>query len=163
MKANIIIADYLNQQHAQDIVWLLNHYALDSAGGGMELNEYAKENLVKELTKLPFAFSILCYIENIPVGLINCFTVFSTFKCKPVINIHDLVVHNQYRRQGISQLLLNEVEQVARDKGACKITLEVLEKNISARNSYTKFGFVGYELDPKYGQAIFLEKSLLSE
>ena len=66
----------------------------------------------------------------------------------------------QYRRQGISQLLLNEVEKAAKEKGACKITLEVLEKNIAATNAYTKFGFVGYELDPRYGNAIFLEKTL---
>ncbi len=161
MNTNIIIADYLNEQHARDIVSLLNQYALDAAGGGIELNKYTKENLVKELIKLPFAFSILCYVENLPVGLINCFTLFSTFKCKPVINIHDLVVISQYRRQGISQLLLSKVEKVAQEKGACKITLEVLEKNLSARNSYAKFGFTGYELDPKYGNAIFLKKSLL--
>ena len=149
MNTNIVVADYLNEQHARDIVFLLNHYALDAAGGGIELNEYTKKNLVKELAKLPFAFSILCYVENIPAGLINCFTLFSTFKCKPVINIHDLVVVTQYRRLGISQLLLKKVEKIAIEKGACKLTLEVLEKNFSAKNSYAKFGFIGYELDPK--------------
>ena len=161
MNFNLTIADYTNKNHAQDIVSLLNHYALDSAGGGIELNNYAQENLVQELAKLSFAFSILCYVETLPVGLVNCFTLFSTFKCQPVVNIHDLIVVNQYRRKGISQLLLNEVEKVAREKGACKITLEVLEKNYIAKNSYAKFGFIGYELDPKYGKAIFMEKSLL--
>ncbi len=160
MNANLIVADYSNSKHAEDIVYLLNQYALDSAGGGTELSGYAKENLTVELAKLPFAFSILCYVDNAHAGLVNCFTLFSTFKCKPLINIHDLAVIKQYRRQGISQLLRNEVEKVARDKDACKITLEVLEKNIAARKSYAKFGFVGYELDPNYGNAIFLEKAL---
>ncbi|MGD1921673.1 MAG: GNAT family N-acetyltransferase [Pleurocapsa sp.] len=160
MNANLIVADYSNSKHAEDIVYLLNQYALDSAGGGTELSSYAKENLTVELAKLPFAFSILCYVDNAHAGLVNCFTLFSTFKCKPLINIHDLAVIKQYRRQGISQRLRNEVEKVARDKDACKITLEVLEKNIAARKSYAKFGFVGYELDPNYGNAIFLEKAL---
>lgn len=161
MNFNVITADYSNKQHARDIVLLLNHYAADSAGGGVELNDYTKENLVRELAKLPFAFSLLCYVEGVPAGLTNCFTLFSTFKCKPVVNIHDLVVDNRYRRQGISQLLLGEVEKIAKERGACKITLEVLEKNDAAKNSYAKFGFVGYELDPQYGKAIFLEKTLL--
>lgn len=160
MNLNVIIADYLNKQHARDIVFLLNTYALDPAGGGVELNNYAQENLVRELAKLPFAFSLLCYLENVPAGLVNCFTVFSTFQCQPVVNIHDLVVVDRYRRKGISQLLLNEVEKIARVKGACKITLEVLENNHAAKNSYAKFGFIGYELNPQYGNAIFLEKKL---
>ena len=161
MNINIIIADYSNKQHAKDIVSLLNHYALDAAGGNIELSEYTQKHVVAELAKLPFAFSILCYVENIPAGLINCFTLFSTFKCKPVINIHDLIVIQSYRRIGLSQLLLKKVEKIAKEKGACKITLEVLEKNFSANRSYAKFGFVGYELDPKYGKAVFLEKPLL--
>ena len=160
MNFNVIVADYSNKQHARDIVLLLNHYASDPTGGGKELNDYTKKNLVGELAKLPFAFSLLCYVEDVPTGLVNCFTMFSTFKCKPVINIHDLVVDRHYRRQGIGQLLLGEVEKIAKEKGACKITLEVLENNDAAKNSYAKFGFVGYELNPQYGKAIFLEKNI---
>lgn len=110
MNVNLTVADYDNQKHAEDILYLLNQYALDSAGGGRELDSYVKENLIVGLAKLPFAFSILCYLDNEAAGLVNCFTLFSTFKCKPLINIHDLAVMKQYRRQGISQLLLNEVE-----------------------------------------------------
>ena len=125
-----------------------------------ELSQEIKDNLVSELAKLPFAFSLICYVDNMPAGLVNCFTLFSTFKCKPVVNVHDLIVDRSYRRKGISQLLLGEVEKIAKQKGACKITLEVLEKNHPARNSYQKFGFTGYELKPEYGNAIFLEKAI---
>lgn len=160
MNANTVIADYKNERHAKDIVLLLNHYAADPAGGGVELDKYVKENLVSELATLPFAFSILCYVESEPAGLVNCFTVFSTFKCKPVVNVHDFVVRDRFRGNGLSQLLLGEVERVAQEKGACKITLEVLDKNHVAKNAYAKFGFVGYELDPQYGKAMFMEKAL---
>ena len=116
MNFNLVTADYSNSQQAEDLVFLLDRYALDPAGGGKELSSYVRENLVAELAKLPFAFSILCYANNVPVGLANCFTLFSTFKCKPVINIHDLAVIKGYRKKGISQLLLNEVEKVAQEK-----------------------------------------------
>ena len=160
MNIEIVLADYHNSNHGKHIVSLLNSYALDEAGGGKELSQNVKENLVSELAKLPFASSLICYVDDMPAGLANCFSVFSSFKCKPVVNIHDLIVDRQYRRQGISQMLLGQVEKIAKQKGACKITLEVLEKNYPARNSYQKFGFTGYELKPEYGNAIFLEKEI---
>ncbi len=84
----------------------------------------------------------------------------STFKCKPLINIHDVVVLNEFRRLGISQRMLSKVEEIAKEKGCCKMTLEVLEGNKAAQNSYLKYGFEGYELDPAHGKALFWKKSL---
>jgi ribosomal protein S18 acetylase RimI-like enzyme len=54
--------------------------------------------------------------------------------------------------------MMEKVESVAKERGACKVTLEVLEGNKVAQNSYAKFGFSGYELDPEMGKAIFWEK-----
>ena len=50
---------------------------------------------------------------------------------------------------------LAKVEEIAKAKGCCKITLEVLSNNEVAKASYSKYGFKGYELDPKVGHAIF--------
>jgi ribosomal protein S18 acetylase RimI-like enzyme len=55
---------------------------------------------------------------------------------------------------------LLEVESMAVKKNCCKITLEVLEGNTPAKNSYSKFGFKDYELDPTFGKAMFWEKKL---
>ncbi len=159
MKVNVIVADYLNSQQAQDIGYLLNCYAEDPMGGGAPLSENIKTNLANELSKLPHAFSVICYVDDKPVGLINCFEAFSTFKCKPLINIHDIVVVGEFRGLGICQKMLATVENVAKEKGCCKITLEVLEGNEVARNSYLKFGFDGYELDPEMGKAMFWQKA----
>jgi len=159
MKVNVLVADYLNSQHAQDIGYLLNCYAEDPMGGGEPLSENVKTNLANELSKLPHAFSVICYVDDKPAGLINCFEAFSTFKCKPLINIHDIVVVGEFRGVGICQKMLASVEKVAKEKGCCKITLEVLEGNEVARNSYLKFGFDGYELDPEMGKAMFWQKA----
>jgi len=159
MKFEVLIVDYLNIQHAQDISYLLNCYAEDPMGGGAPLSEKVKANLAKELSKVPHALSVICYVDDKPAGLINCFEAFSTFKCQPLINIHDIVVVSEFRGLGVSQKMLAKIEEVAKEKGCCKITLEVLEGNEIARNSYIKFGFDGYELDPKMGKALFWQKA----
>lgn len=37
-------------------------------------------------------FSVLAFDADQPVGLINAIEGFSTFACKPLINIHDVIV-----------------------------------------------------------------------
>lgn len=154
-------ADYSNQQHAQDIPILLDAYASEPMGGGVPLATGVKANLVNELARLPHAFSVLTYVDDTPAGLVNCFEAFSTFACKPLINIHDVVVIDKYRGCGISQKMLAKVEEIAIAKGCCKLTLEVLGNNAAAKSAYRKFGFSGYELDPKAGTAQFWQKHLL--
>jgi len=160
MNIKVVKADYLSEQHKKEIPLLLDRYASDPMGGGIRLNEYVKNNLVKELAKLPHAFSVIAYVDNQPAGLINCFEAFSTFLCKPLINIHDVIVLNEYRGNGVSQNMLNKVEEIANSKGCCKITLEVLNNNEIAKSTYSKFGFSAYELNPKAGFALFWQKKL---
>jgi len=160
MAINIFLADYNNPQQGEDLVMLLDYYAKDPMGGGKGLSEHVKENLVKTLAKRHDVFSILCYVDNEPAGLINCIEGFSTFNCKPVMNIHDVTVLEKFRGQGLSTKMLNEVEALASFRGCCKLTLEVLEGNDVAKKSYQKFGFTGYELDPKLGKAMFWEKKI---
>jgi len=91
---------------------------------------------------------------------VNCFEAFSTFLCKPLINIHDLVVIETYRSRGVSQRMLEKVEEIAKSKGCCKLTLEVLSGNVAAKSSYRKFGFDDYMLDPEAGSALFWQKRI---
>ncbi|OSM02156.1 putative GCN5-related N-acetyltransferase [Magnetofaba australis IT-1] len=56
--------------------------------------------------------------------------------------------------------MLAEIEAIARARGCCKVTLEVLENNHAAQSAYRKYGFAGYELRPEAGRALFWEKSL---
>ena len=160
MNIQIVIADYQNPQHQQDLLYLLDQYARDPMGGGEGLKAPVKETLINQLQQRDFAFTVLAYVDDQPAGIANCFEGFSTFAAKPLVNIHDLAVSQKFRGMGISKLLLNKVEEVAREKGCCKVTLEVLSGNQTAINSYQKFGFRQYELDPEKGQAQFWEKKL---
>jgi ribosomal protein S18 acetylase RimI-like enzyme len=156
----VTIADYSNKKHSKDIAYLLNIYAKDPMGGGKDLSDDIKNSIVLELSKRVNNFSIIAYINSEPIGLAVCFENFSTFICKPLINIHDIIIIPKARGLGISQKILAKVEDEAIKRGCCKITLEVLEGNIVARNAYKKFGFEGYELDPKVGKALFWQKSI---
>lgn len=91
-----------------------------------------------KLASVPHAFSLLAYSANQPVGLANCFDGFSTFKGLPLINIHDLVVVPPFRGQGIGQMLLKTIQDIAVEKGCCKLTLEVLSNNARANSSICK-------------------------
>ena len=160
MNQTIRIANYHQQKDANAIIGLLDHYAQDSMGGGEPLSEKVTQNLIPALQEVDGAFSVLCFVGERPAGLVNCFQGFSTFKCRPLINIHDVIVRSDFRGQGISLKMLECVQHEAKERGCCKITLEVLEKNEIAKSAYKRFGFEGYELMPKMGQALFWQKVL---
>ena len=56
--------------------------------------------------------------------------------------------------------MLALAEQIAVQRGSCKLTLEVLSGNGSAIKLYERIGFAGYQLDPAMGSALFLQKWL---
>jgi ribosomal protein S18 acetylase RimI-like enzyme len=156
----VLQASYSNPVHAEAIGFLLNQYAEDAMGGGESLSMDTREQLAIDLAQRPHAFSVLAFIAGEPVGLVNCFEGFSTFACRPLVNVHDVVVIASARGQGISQKMLSKVEEISRQRGCCKITLEVLEGNKVAQGAYQKLGFADYQLDPQMGRALFWQKSL---
>lgn len=159
----VCLADYANPLHANALVSMLDGYAQDPMGGGEGLTAYAKANLVSGLSEVPHAFSVLAFTgdsDETAVGLANCLQGFSTFACKPLINVHDLAVSASHRGQRIGERMLALVEEVARQRGACKITLEVLSGNQGAMRLYSRVGFANYELDPSAGHACLMQKWL---
>lgn len=156
-------ADYANPQHMQALLDLLDGYARDPMGGAEPLSDFAKANLPQALAGRPHLFSVLAFDEaagGLPVGLINCVEGFSTFACQPLVNVHDVVVAASHRGRGVGEQMLALVEQLARGRGACKLTLEVLEGNKPAQKLYRRLGFENYQLDPAMGQAQFMQKWL---
>ena len=115
---------------------------------------------MRELALRPQAFSVLAFDAEQPVGLVNCIEGFSTFACRPLVNVHDVVVLASHRGHRVGERMLAEVERMARDRGACKLTLEVLSGNAPAWRLYQRIGFAGYQLDPALGSAQFLQKWL---
>ncbi|MDO9468181.1 MAG: GNAT family N-acetyltransferase [Thiobacillus sp.] len=156
----VVRARYDDPAHAAAVVELLDHYARDPAGGGHPLSDFARAHLAEALAARPFVFSVLAWDDGAPVGLINAIEGFSTFACAPLVNVHDVVVIDSHRGRGIAARLFAEVEAIARERGACKLTLEVLAGNAAARALYEKLGFDDYRLDPALGEARFMQKWL---
>lgn len=156
-------ADYARPSHARALVALLDAYARDPMGGGESLSDFARANLVDALAARAQAFSVLAFSgadDATPVGLVNCIEGFSTFACRPLVNVHDVAVLPDYRGQRIAEKMLALVEEIALGRGACKLTLEVLGGNAGAIKLYQRVGFSNYQLDPAMGQAEFLQKWL---
>ena len=156
-------ADYADPQHIDALMGLLDGYARDPMGGAEPLSDFARDNLPAALIARPFMFSVLAFndvLQGLPIGLINCVEGFSTFACKPLVNVHDVVVVASYRGQRVADQMLATVEALAKDRGACKLTLEVLAGNVSAQKLYRRVGFDNYQLEPIMGHAQFMQKWL---
>ncbi len=160
MGLDLVRVDYGNPVHGQALVAMLDSYARDHAGGSVPLSDFARANLVAALAMRPQAFSVLAFDDDQPVGLVNCLEGFSTFACRPLVNVHDVAVAPSHRGQGVGERMLVLVEQIARERNACKLTLEVLSGNDSANKLYARVGFASYQLDPAMGHARFLQKWL---
>jgi GNAT superfamily N-acetyltransferase len=164
MQVSILPVDYSHPAQRAALVMLLDAYALDPMGGGQGLTQDVKARLCDDLAQRPQAFSFIAWkvasAQAEAVGLVNCIEGYSTFKALPLMNIHDIAVLPAHRGAGVGQALLAAAEQLARQRGCCKLTLEVLTGNPRALSSYLRFGFAPYALDPAAGQASFMQKWL---
>jgi len=155
--------DLANTLHAGALLQLLNEYALDPMGGAEPLSGYVKDNLLPLLRQRPAFHAVLALDGDVPAGLIISFEGFSTFACQPLLNLHDVVVSQAYRGQGVFRLMLTQLEIIAHRLGCCKLTMEILEGNQRAMTAYRANGFAGYALNPAMGEAVFWQKKLTSE
>ncbi len=152
--------DWQKANESQAVVEVLDSYASHMVGGGVPLSATVRANLSAELAKRPQSIVLLAWSEGQAVGLVIAFEGFSTFACRPLINIHDLAVLPKFQCRGVGKALMAAVEAEAVRRGCCKLTLEVLENNSHARKLYEAVGFASYQLDPATGRALFLEKKL---
>jgi GNAT superfamily N-acetyltransferase len=120
-------------------------------GGGEPLAADVKARLCDDLARLPGAVSWLAWLDQQPVGLLNALQGYSSFKARPLMNVHDIAVDPAQRGKGIGQALLKALEEHAQQLGCC---------NSVAKQSYARFGFEQYTLSALTGQALFMQKWL---
>jgi GNAT superfamily N-acetyltransferase len=157
---DIIDVDFNNPEHGRAVVDLLNEYASGEMGGSEPLSAHTREHLVASLAARPWAHALVARVDGQPAGLAIYLEGFSTFACQPLLNLHDFMVSERFRGQGIAQKLLSALEARGRAMGCCKLTLEVLEGNLPAKALYQKMGFEGYQLQDAHGSAMFWQKKL---
>ena len=137
----IIDADLSRADHQGAIVTMLDAYMRDPMEGGTPMPESTRRDVIPGLRAHPACYIFLAYRDETPIGLSICFLGFSTFKARPLINIHDIFVDASMRGKGIGRMLLERIETKARELNCCRLTLEVREDNQPARHLYRKVGF----------------------
>ena len=136
----IHLADLEDAVHQQALISLLDMYSRDEFGAGKPL---AAETTAKLIPGLREARAV-CFVARegeTLAGLALCLPSFSSFRARPILNIHDIAVAPDHRGKGVGQALLQAVEAEARRRGCCKVTLEVREDNEVAKAAYQRAGF----------------------
>lgn len=132
--------DLNNPAHADALIAILDDYSHDPMGNNGPLPDEVRNNLVPRLRQIDTFRGLLAVSDGQFVGLANCFVGFSSFKARPVINIHDLAVLPSARGQGVGQALLDAVDRLALEEDCAFVTLEVRADN-RARSLYLRHGF----------------------
>jgi len=136
-----IECDFNNATHLDTLVELVNEYIADDMGGGKPISGLQKLKLVDGLNNHPAKYIVFAAVNDKAVGLAICFELFSTFTQKKTINIHDLIVKSDYRKDGIGSGLLKQIAFIAEERNCSKITLEVREDNFPAQMLYIQQGY----------------------
>lgn len=158
----VVEANLERSDHQAAVRTLTQAYACDPMGNGRPLPEHVLADLIPGLRAHPTTRIWLAFVEDEPAGIATCFEGFSTFYARPLINIHDVAVLPQHRGKGVGKALLGAVEQRARTLRCCKLTLEVLEHNYTARRLYERAGFGQAVYTAAAGGALFYAKSITS-
>jgi ribosomal protein S18 acetylase RimI-like enzyme len=156
----IVEADLRLPEHQEAVLAMVDAYSRDAMGNAKPLDSDVRVQLIAGLQKHPTTLIFLAFDGDRPVGAAICFIGFSTFAAKPLVNIHDFVVLPASRGKGVGRRLLDAVEGRARERGCCKLTLEVMDNNHRALQMYQAAGFVRYALQEEGGAAIFMSKPL---
>jgi ribosomal protein S18 acetylase RimI-like enzyme len=132
-------------------------------GGGAGLAEDVRARLAGDLReRVARGGAVVLVAERggEPVGVAVCFLGYSTFRGRPLLNLHDLAVLPAARGAGVGRALLDAVGARAKELGCCKVTLEVREDNATARRLYARAGFVDSAPDGARTRTLFLEQSV---
>ena len=96
---------------------------------------WSREAFYRELTDNPYAYYIVADIDGKAIGYGGVWIVVDE------AHITNIAVRPEYRGKKIGETLLKQLQNLAREKGAKTMTLEVRVSNHVAQNLYRKLGF----------------------
>lgn len=130
-----------NSRHTRAFLDLLNHYMADPMGDFPPLDGPGQKKLLADLSAHPTAEVLLMSLNGQYIGMSTFFVNYSTFKLKPYLYIHDVVVHRAQRNLGYGRLMIGELIRLAQERKYCKLTLEVRKDNPVAQRVCSSLGF----------------------
>ncbi|HPN47604.1 MAG TPA: GNAT family N-acetyltransferase, partial [Bacteroidales bacterium] len=121
-----------NSRQTGAFLSLLNHYMADPMGNYPPLDGAEQQKLLADLSTHPTVEVLLMSLSGEYIGMTTFFVNYSTFRLKPYIYIHDVVVHKTQRNRGYGQSMIKELVRLAQERDYCKLTLEVRNDNPAA-------------------------------
>ncbi len=142
MAENVFIKVNINNPiHCEHLLSLLNDYMEDEMGVSKSMPVELGSKIIEGLKQHPSYLGFFVCVDNEYAALANCNINYSTWQARFLINIHDFIVSPKFRKRGIGEFLLSEIEAYAKEKGYCKLNLEVRNDNLKAQNLYKKVGY----------------------
>lgn len=93
----------------------------------------------------PLFAALLAELDGKPVGMLTYLSLYSSWRGRPALMIHDLFVREQARGQGAGKALVSALAHIAHEQGCCRIDVNVLDWNEKARAFYASLGFAHTE------------------
>jgi len=84
--------------------------------------------------------ALVAEADGAALGLLTFFPTYSSWRGKPALMIHDLYVREAARGKGTAKALVAEVKRLAAERGCCRVEVNVLEWNATARAFYERMG-----------------------
>lgn len=138
----ILFSSLEREDHRNAVVDLINEYRTDPMGGPLlPLTRDEAGRMIGLLHHHPACRVFLAACDRLFIGLLVSFVAVSTFQARPLLNVHDLIVKDQFRRRGVGKRLLDTAGEFARSRGYCRLTLEVRNDNSEAQRLYSSVGF----------------------
>ncbi len=141
MTYTFVPVDLSTPIHRHELIRLLDAYMQDEMGNGAPMPKELAPKILEGLRNYTGYLGFFAVVDGQFAALANCNKNFSTFRAKPLINIHDFVVHPDFRGKGVGRFLLDALATLAKEQGYCRINLEVRHDNINAQKLYRKAGY----------------------
>lgn len=100
----------------------------------------------------PLFEALLAERDGRAVGMLTFLPLYSSWRGRPALLIHDLYVREAARGSGAGKALVTRLGEIGRQRGCCRIDVNVLDWNQRARAFYAGLGFahndgwLGYRL-----------------
>lgn len=129
------------------IIRIANSGDIDAIAGLEQIcfkDPWSRESVREEIEDNNLALYIVAEINGSVVGYAGIWWIVDEG------HITNVAVSPEYRGKHIGEAIIATMLEVAREEGINKFTLEVRVSNEPAKNLYSKFGFEGVGVRPKY-------------
>lgn len=93
----------------------------------------------------PLFEALLAEQDGRAIGMLTYLPLYSSWRGRPALLIHDLYVRADARGTGAGKALIARLGDIGRERGCCRIDVNVLDWNERARAFYAGLGFAHNE------------------